>query len=163
MKKIKYTEGQWFAVPLRTNGYGIGIIVRGEYKTKGGLGYFFGPKYLEIPNGQDTFTKTKDNSALICIFGDLGIINGEWPLIQNGKPFHRDEWPVPKFHQLTPLRPGKAVVVEYSQDSMDMLRPLREIVVPVTPDILALPSDGDSGYVAVEIKLTRRIDSLDAV
>ena len=39
-KHIRYNEGQWFGVPLRKGGYAIGIIVRGSYKTKGGLGYF---------------------------------------------------------------------------------------------------------------------------
>lgn len=157
-KLIKYSEGQWFAVPLKTNGYGLGIIVRGEYKTKGGLGYFFGPKYLTIPIGVDTFSKNKDNAIFICKFGDLGIIKGDWPLIMDGKPFRRDEWPVPKFHRVPPLPPGKAIIVEYPQDSSDMYRALHETTVPITSEILSLPKDGLFGSGAVEIVLTQKIE-----
>lgn len=54
---IKYSEGQWFAIPLNNGGYALGIIVRGSYKTKGGLGYFFGPRYEDIPDGNETWHK----------------------------------------------------------------------------------------------------------
>jgi hypothetical protein len=53
MRRIKYYEGQWFAIPLRTGGYGLGVVVRGGNKTKGGLGYFFGPRYDSIPNEKE--------------------------------------------------------------------------------------------------------------
>jgi hypothetical protein len=68
---IRYREGQWFAIPLRKEGYALGIIVRGCYKTKGGLGYFFGPKYAEIPNDEATWEKKPEEAILIARFGDL--------------------------------------------------------------------------------------------
>ena len=34
-KHIKYSEGQWFAVPLKSGGYALGIIARGSHKVKG--------------------------------------------------------------------------------------------------------------------------------
>jgi hypothetical protein len=157
-KYIKYQEGQWFAVPLRSVGYGIGIIVRGEYSTKGGLGYFFGPKYHEVPKGVDTLSKNRDNALLICRFGDYGIVNGKWLLIENGKPFVREEWPVPKFHRIPPLPPGQAVLVEYPHDSKDMFRPLCETAVPITSEILALPDDMLFASGSVEIALTNIIE-----
>ena len=160
-KAIKYQEGQWFAVPLRDGGYALGIIVRGSYKTKGGLGYFFGPKYPEVPIGIETFAKNKENTLLIRQFGDLGIITGEWPLIQDGKPFTYEDWPVPLFHRVPPFSEGKAVIVEYRQDYSGDEHPIRETVTPLTDEILKLPKDVLSGSGAVEIVLTKLLKNTD--
>jgi hypothetical protein len=65
-KHTRYSEGQWFTVPLRKGSYALGIIVRGSYKTKGGLGYFFGPQYAEIPGDKQTWEKHPED-AIICI------------------------------------------------------------------------------------------------
>lgn len=157
-KVVKYGEGQWFAVPLRSSGYALGIIVRGSYRTKGGLGYFFGPKYEGVPSGAETYTKNKDNSILICRFGDLGIIRGQWPLIQGKKPFYRDEWPVPLFRRILPFPEGKAVIVEYRQDYSGMEAPFRETITEVTGDVLKLPKDSMFGSGAVEIVLTKLLE-----
>ena len=121
MAKIKYSEGQWFAVTLPGGGYALGIIVRGNYRTKGGLGYFFGPRYSNVPIGVDTLSKDKDNSIHIGFFSDLGIIRGEWPLISGGKPFSREDWPVPFFRRLDPIRKGLAFLVEYDQNFPAMI------------------------------------------
>jgi hypothetical protein len=152
---VKYEEGQWFAVPLRNGGFALGIIVRGNFKTKGVLGYFFGPKYEEIPTGEETISKNKDNALLIGRFGDLGIIEGEWSLIQNGKPFNREEWPVPLFHRVLPFPEGKAVIVEYRQDYSGSESPMKETVVPLTDEVTELPDAGLYGSGAVEITLTK--------
>lgn len=160
MHHVIYYEGQWFAVPLRDGYFGIGIIVRGNYRTKGGLGYFFGPKYPDIPTANATYLKDKDNAMLICQFGDLGIVQGDWPLINNGKPFSREEWPVPLFHRVLPVPDNKAVIVEYKQDFNDMEAPFRESTVSLSEEILRLPEDGLFGSGAVEIKLTKLIKEL---
>lgn len=157
--RVKYSEGQWFAVPLRDTGYAVGIIARGNYKTRGGLGYFFGPKYLQIPTGAVTYSKNKSNSIFICRFGDLGIIQGKWPLISKGKPFTRDDWPVPLFFRTTPSFEDKAVIVEYDQDFSGFGKPTREFVSDITDEILEFPEDGLCGYGFVEIRLTRLFKS----
>jgi len=157
-KVVKYDEGQWFAVPLRNGGYALGIIVRGRYKTRGGLGFFFGPKFDEIPTEKETYSKNKDNPILVCHFGDLGIIRGQWPLIQNGKPFYREDWPVPSFHRILPFPEGKAVIVEYRQDYSGMEAPLRETLTAATEEVINLPEDGLFGSGAVEIVLTKLLE-----
>ena len=153
--RIKYKEGQWFAVPLRDGGYTLGIIVRGGYRTKGGLGYFFGPRYSDIPIGKDTFSKNKENALFICQFGDLGIITGVWPIISDGKPFQREEWPVPLFYREAPLQKGKIVIVEYSQDFSGLEFPIRETVALAADQTPQMAEEGLFGQGAVEIVLTR--------
>ncbi len=153
-KHIRYTEGQWFAVPLRDRGYALGIIVRGSYKTRGGLGYFFGPRYEEVPGERETWLKQPEDAILVGWFGDLGIIWGEWPLIPSTRPFRREEWPVPKFHRIDWGRPEKGWLVEYDQENDGRGLPVREVYCDAK-DLLGLPEDGVYGYEAVEIVLTQ--------
>jgi hypothetical protein len=156
-KRIRYDEGQWFAVPLRRGGYALGIIVRGNYRTKGGLGYFFGPRYDELPSDQATWDKNPEEAILITRFGDLGIIRGDWPLLQSTRPFLRIEWPIPKFGKKVSLLPGKAFVREYDQSETGKWILVRETVVD-EKDIIGLPEDSASGGGAVEIELTEILD-----
>jgi len=152
-KHIRYSEGQWFAVPLRKDGYALGIIVRGSYKTKVGLGYFFGPKYSEIPESKDTLEKHREDAILIGWFGDLGIITGRWPLIQSTRTFNREEWPIPKFGKKFPLPIGKGIIVEFGENIEGIRQTIREI--PVDEEkIIGLPEDGISMGGAIEIQLT---------
>jgi len=153
-KHIKYSEGQWFAVPLKDGGYALGIIVRGSYKTKGGLGYFFGPRYEGIPDEQETWHKKPSDALLIAWFGDLGIIWGRWPLIPTTRPFRREEWPVPKFQSIDSLNPNKGWLVEYRQDADGWELPMRRIYCDVK-DLAGLPKDGVYGSEAIEIVLTQ--------
>jgi hypothetical protein len=158
-KHIKYGEGQWFAVPLRKGGYALGIIVRGSYKSKGGLGYFFGPKYAEIPDDKATWEKDPRVTVLITRFSDLGIINGSWPLIQSTRPFSPEEWPIPKFGLEISLMPGKGYIREYKQKATGEWVLHKETLVEVK-DIVNLPKDSFLGGGAIEIKLTNLLDDL---
>jgi len=159
-KHIKYSEGQWFAVPLKDGGYALGIIVRGSYKTHGGLGYFFGPRYAEVPNEQETWHKQPSDAILITWFGDLGIIWGKWPLIPSSRPFRREDWPVPKFRRIDCLNPAKGWLVEYGQNDTEFGVPIREIRCDAR-DLEGLPEDGYDGYEAVEIALTKLLSTHD--
>lgn len=152
-KKIKYDEGDWFAIPLRDGDYALGIIVRGNYQTKGGLGYFFGPRYDHIPSNEEIWEKKPSEALLITQFGDLGIINGRWPIIQSTRRFLKEEWPIPKFGSKNPLLPQKAFIREYKQDSTGVLQIVREIVVDVK-EMEGLPIDSSMGGGAVEIRLS---------
>ena len=157
-KNIKYYEGQWFGVPLRQGGYALGIIVRGSHKTKGGLGYFFGPKYYRIPDESDTFEKKKDDAVLISWFGDLGILNGRWPLIQSSRQFSRNEWPLPLFGREISLIPNKGMIVEYEDNPKGEWRIIKEIPVDIE-EIANLPSDGYLGGGAIEIRLSKLFEN----
>jgi len=157
-KHIRYSEGQWFAVPLKNGGYALGIIVRGSYKTKGGLGYFFGPRYSEIPDEQETWRKQPSDAILIGWFGDLGIIQGRWPLIPSTRPFRREEWPVPKFKRIDALNPEKGWLVEYSQEDSGAGLSVREVYCDAR-DLEGLPEDGIYGAGAIENVLTKLLST----
>jgi hypothetical protein len=153
----KYKEGQWFAIPLRKGGFCFGTIVRGDFKTKGGLGYFFGPKYLDVPTDRDTWGANYKDAILITLFGDLGIVNGCWPIIHSTRPFVKQEWPIPKFGTKISLVPRKGLIREYEQNNKGQLIMIRE-VASTEKDIFGLPEDIIMGGGSVEIKLTKILD-----
>lgn len=156
-RHIKYDEGQWFAVPLRSGGYAFGLIVRGSYKTRGGLGYFFGLRFDDVPHGAFTLNLRPPDAILIAWFGDLGIIEGRWPLINNAQPFSRPGWPVPKFGRPDALDPSMGWLVEYDQDIQGF-----DVVQGVhcqAAEIAGRPEDGVWGADAVEIRLTKLLSS----
>jgi len=153
---IRYDEGQWFAVTLRGGGYALGIIVRGRYRTKGGLGYFFGPVHSEIPYDVDTERLLPSDAIYIGWFGDLHIIEGKWPLLGGVSPsFERTKWPIPTFAQTNPLYPEElGVLVEYDQedpgDQTTARRTLRR-----NDTLVGLPRNVFSGAGAIEIRLAK--------
>jgi len=154
-KHIKYSEGEWFAVPLKDSGYALGIIARGSHKVKGPhLGYFFGPRYKDIPDEQETWRKQPSEAILIAWFGPLGILRGTWPLILSTRPFRREEWPVPLFGQIDPGNPAKGWLVEYSQETDGLDLPIRRIYCDAK-NLTGLPEDGVYGYEAIENVLTK--------
>jgi len=151
---IKYQEGQWFVVPLRNGNYTLGIIVRGSFKTQGGLGYFLEPANKIPPNQYDTMDKKAEGAILITWFCDLGIITDEWQLIPNGKPFVKSEWPVPKFQRIDALDTRIGYLVEYEQENPKFSEPIRETICS-SDDIHDLPKEKLSGSGAIEIILTK--------
>lgn len=153
-KHIKYNEGQWFAVSLTNGGYALGIIVRGSYKARGGLGYFFGPRRQEAPHEDATWSLQPRDAVLITWFGDLHIIEGKWPLIASARPFRREEWPVPVFGNIDLGDPNRGWLIEYDQQASGYMETKRATRVRAE-EVAGLPEAVLSGAGAVEIVLTR--------
>ncbi|WP_198432657.1 immunity 26/phosphotriesterase HocA family protein [Burkholderia ubonensis] len=103
MKRLPYSEGTWFAVPLRTGGYAIGVVARMAPKGKIVLAYFFGPKCDAVPALSEV-EGLKPTDAIKCVrLGDLGMVNGEWPIIGASPGWAREDWPMPSFIKQDPL------------------------------------------------------------
>jgi len=143
-----YSEGDWFAVPLRSGGYATGLVAR---SATGGilLGYFFGPCRASIPTVDEVVQAAAKDAVLIERFGDLGIIEHEWPIIGPTPNWNRDAWPVPHFVRKGPIL-GDLYIVEYSDSLQELCRKKAS-----QSDAIALPKDGLAGYGAVEIQLTK--------
>lgn len=150
-KRCKYREGDWFAVPLRSGGYAVGVVAR--TKGAGVLGYFFGPRWAAAPAPQALATLRPDASILISVFGDLGLINGEWPIIGRLENWDRNEWPMPVFARVDSLDPGKCLRITYADDDPNLSGVVKEEVCSPEEASRLLP-EAMSGYGAIEIKLT---------
>lgn len=149
-KRVHYREGDWFAVPLRSGGYGVGRIARAKPKSPILFGYFWGPRFEHVPPLAVVEGFHGQESVLVTRFGDLGIINGTWPLIGSAI-LSREEWLLPDFIRSHPLN-GKSLVITYNPDNLT-----NEVVSRPASDaeIEMLPWDAISGFGAVEIRLTK--------
>jgi Immunity protein 26 len=112
------------------------------------FGHFFGPKLnsLDEVNLEDI---EPGKSILSVIFGDLGLINGEWRIIGSLPNWKRGAWSMSDFVRRDPIS-KRAWRIRYSDVDPSKL----ESEVPTEFDT-NLPADLTSGYGAVELKLTK--------
>jgi len=102
-----YSEGDFFAVPLKTGGYGIGIAVcvgpRGTV-----VGRFFAPVRESLPTMNDLEHLTENDSVHVEHFRDGGLRDGSWTIIGQHPTWDSYEWPIPKFGWFQPFgdQPG---------------------------------------------------------
>jgi hypothetical protein len=115
------------------------------------LGYFFGPKRDTVPTLDEISSLSASDAALVERFGDLGILDGTWPLVGHADAWDRDAWPIPTFGRSEELT-GRAFMVIY--DDADPNRVLREERIDAS-ELVTMPRDGLSGAGAVETILTR--------
>jgi hypothetical protein len=148
-----YAEGDWFAVPLRTDGYAMGIIARANPEAAL-LGYFFGPRRHDRPMLVDSTGLSPDQAVLVGRFGDLGIRSGSWPLLGQAPGWDRSAWPTPTFVRYEELT-GRTFHVRY--DDADPARVIDES--QVTPGLAEQrPMDGLMGAGFVEQRLTALLE-----
>lgn len=150
--KIPYKEGTWFALPLRSNGYALGIVAR--MNGRGIIfGYFFGPKRLSIPPLDEVCKLLAKDAVLLTQFGDIGLVNNEWTIIGNCKNWNSYEWPMPPFVRVDEIS-GQSWKIFYDEKSLNFIK--KE---PCDPKkINKFPYDRLSGSGAVEIRLTMILD-----
>jgi hypothetical protein len=150
---LPYSEGTLFFVPLRTGGFARGVVARCSREGKVIWGYFFGPLLPTTDVAEPVTLNPKD--AILCLmFGDLGLINGKWPILGKIANWIRSEWPMPIFVRKDPLGIKPSIRVQYSDTDTCVI----VAESPVT-DVTGLRPDLMSGYGSVEIKLTKLLSS----
>ncbi|MCW3098387.1 MAG: hypothetical protein JWL77_4005 [Chthonomonadaceae bacterium] len=150
-RKLNYKEGDWIAVPLKDGGYALGIAAR---VSRGGaiFGYFFGPRYPDVPTASNTTGLLPSKAVFIGMFGDLGLLEGIWMVIRSSEPWRREEWPMPDFGRVDPMDSTYAVRTTYNEDRITEAIDERR----VSPEeARSLPEDGLFGDVALELYLNR--------
>ena len=149
MKKLPYSEGTWFAIPLRNGGFGVGVVARATRKGRVILAYFFGPRRDAVPSLSELEHLTPDKAICAICVGDLGLITGTWPIVGNLKSWDRSLWPMPVFVRRDPIS-RKAWKVYYSDTDPNL--PVSE--VRTSYDDTSLRKDSLYGAGAAEIELT---------
>ena len=144
MAKINYREGDWFAVPLRDGGYGIGIVARANPKAAL-LGYFFGPRRDGVPTVDEVRELRSSDAVLVGMFSHLGLTQAKWPILGRLAEWDRSEWPMPVFVRYEELT-DRSFHVTYDQDDPAQL--LREDqIIPGTAEQGATDGLMGAGYV----------------
>ena len=150
-KKLPYKEGDWFAVPLQDGGYALGLAAR---VSRGGaiLGYFFGPRHETVPTVEDTQGLTSKDAIYIGVFGDLGLLYGEWSIVHRPDAWQRDPWPMPEFGRVDSIDATIAFRTAYNENRLtEAIRETR-----VSPEeARSLPKDSSLGSEGVALHLGR--------
>src|SRR5712692_9362532 len=150
-KRLPCAEGTWFGVPLRTGGFAVGVLARvaGDGPA---FGYFFGPRREKIPNTLELDSFGPPDAVLVAKFGDLGLLNGEWPVIGRHQGWNRNEWPLPPLVRVDKTE-NRAWMATYS-DQLELVSDR-----PCDPRLAnQFPEDSLWGYGAIEEWLTKRLD-----
>jgi hypothetical protein len=148
---LPYREGSWFAVPLRSGGYGVGVIARLAPPIL--LAYLFGQRHNAVPGLHDVEGLQPVKAARKLRVGDLGLANGEWPIIGVSERWQRDNWPMPSFIRRDDLSKH---VWRVTYDDTDPGEPVREESCEF--DTTGLENDALYGYGAVELLMTKLIE-----
>lgn len=149
-KKLLYKEGDWFVVPLESGGYAIGRISRMTKNKFILLGYFFGPKFIKIPELKDLEKYSFEDAIFIHRFSYLGFKNEEWKILGHIDDWEKKKWPVPAFYRKDPLSKDHHRRIIYSDT--DVNEEILEESVPYEM-VKDLPEDGLAGYKYIEEKL----------
>lgn len=148
--KPPYSEGSVFAVPLRSGGYGIGVIARVSKNNSGGLlGYFFEPKFATLPSSEIIDSLSPSKAIKVLMFGDLLLLDKTWSIIGNIAGWRREDWSIPDYVQKDDIS-KKAWRVRYADDDVNK-------VISLQPEPFDSPLERNSlyGAGAVELLLTR--------
>jgi hypothetical protein len=119
------------------------------------IGYFFGPRRATVPTVEQLHTLQPGDAILVARFGDLGLVENEWPVIGGQPGWDRDQWPIPVFVRSLPPT-GRLVKVWY--DETELNSPAREEILPAGQDFHA-PLNLNMGYVYVQNKLGNLLDA----
>ena len=146
-----YTEGDFFAVPLKTGGFGLGIaICVGSRGTV--VGRFFGPVRDSVPSLGDLENLTENDSIHIEHFRDDGLRNGSWEVIGQHLEWDAYDWPIPKFGWFQAS--SKEATGQHFEIELDEnLKATRQKKVSLE-QFEKLPLEGISGAKAAEVTLT---------
>jgi hypothetical protein len=148
--KMRYTEGTWFAVPLRNGGFANGVVARSK---KGAvLGYLFGPERNAIPELSEVIHQRPSNAIAARVFGDLELVRGNWPIIGQSQLWKREDWPMPIFVRREPFT-SRIFKVYRSDTNPNHVE--KEELVSSEEEVLGLQTDSLSGAGAIEKILTK--------
>ena len=147
--KRKLSEGSVFMLPLRDNGFAVGVLARFS-RTGICYGYFFGPRI--DAEGEIDFSQLKPEKAILeGMFGDLELRRGGWKQVGEINNWDRVYWNLKPLSRIDE-HAGRAWLSFYD----DKLHCIKEHEITVE-EAGKYPYDRMMGAGAVEIRLTNLI------
>jgi len=150
---LPFSEGTWFAVPLRVAGYAVGRVARHSPTGDVILAYFFGPKREAVPNLDEIEHLEPANAIKALRVSELGLLDGSWLIIGDSLRWERERWPIPAFIRKDPLS-QTAWRVTYSDNDPNSVP--SEVRIPY--ETTGLEPDRYSGHKAAEIHVSKVLE-----
>jgi hypothetical protein len=116
------------------------------------LAYFFDNTWERPPPLSEIQGFRPEDALRVLRVGDLGLLEGSWPVLGRDPNWRRDEWKVPRFLRQSPLS-RRAWCVRYSDDDPNLV----DSESPTSFDA-NLERDALFGTGAAEIELTEILD-----
>ena len=152
-RNLPYDAGSVFAVPLPSGAFAIGVVALTNDKGLI-LGYFFGPPQPDVESvGGQIAVLCADKADYVARAGDLGLIEGKWPVVGEIPKWNQVEWPLPEFRFVDPLfHKSYRTIYERVDDT-------GRRVPAAVEEIASLPEDGVAGAGFVEKRLGRLLET----
>lgn len=147
----KYVNGTWFSIPLPSGGLACGVVARSKARAPVALGYFFGPRRDHPATITEVAGYSPIDAVLVKRFGDLGLMDGSWPVIGRSESWETADWPNPVFEMEDPLRDNLWWRLTYADTD-----PMQELTrTSSRTSDPRLPRSGSSNKGAIEAVLDR--------
>ena len=153
----RVAEGDWFAIPLRGAGWGVGRAARLNQGASTVVAYLFGPARETIPTLDDVEDLRPENAVMVRSVGGSGLRRGVWPVLGQ-REWSREDWPVPTFGHRDDLV-EKYFERIYAEGGLDLPPTQRSISKERWEQ---LPPDGLHGYGVIEIHLAQALGVAEA-
>ncbi|MDC6180490.1 hypothetical protein C2I33_21285 [Ralstonia solanacearum] len=114
MSTVKYQEGDIFLVPLSDGACALGVVARANKKKGIVVGYFF-KGIVDNVADYSVLDLVADRATKVLRFGDLALLEGNWPIVSRLKDWHSEEWPMPKFIREDPFT-KRVWLISYKDD-----------------------------------------------
>lgn len=148
MEALPFLEGTLFLVPLRRGGFARGLVARSAPEGALLFGYFFGPKVSSLVQ-MNTDDMRPEFAIARLLFSDLGLVNGEWPIVGVVPNWRREDWAMPDFVRRDVIGRRAWLVRRSDADPSKIDEELPIVFDSSHPENIA------SGYGSVELKLTK--------
>lgn len=119
------------------------------------LGDFLFGSGGQLPTLADVSELKPTAALMVRMFGDLKLVNGDWPVLGGSHEWRREDWPMPVFARREPIG-GRAWRVEYPDDNPNAVP--RETSISAE-EASRYPEDALLGAGVVETLLTRAAGS----
>ena len=94
-RKKPYQEGDWFLVPLKHGGSGLGRIARCAGSEV--IAFLFGGRHDSAPDTAYLEELRSDSAVDVVIIFDDGLTRGDWMILRQSGMWKREEWTPPPF------------------------------------------------------------------
>ena len=155
----KPRPGTWFALPLPSGGYALGLVVR---RAEGRIPkrifcYFFGPRVGSAKDFSLPVTTTAANRIFFARTDDRAFKNGRWIVIEQIDQFNGDLWPMPPFRSGAVGGGPDYMRRVYLRTYDDQLQHCTSERLAVVERIEDYPPDIGFGHVAMEHAVERAL------
>jgi hypothetical protein len=128
-KKRRFSEGDWFTVPLRRGARALGLVARVDKRGVSFLGYYFAPLGSDAYSMERLEQLTPRDAILIAASGSAGFTSNTWQVVASAPLWDRKRWPIPKFTRVDGV--GRMHYETYGDD---------DVLLPIPADDAAVTS-----------------------